>query len=323
MRLAIAAILLGGLVLVSAPARAQSCVILPPGGEFELVAAHTMEVEARVRSVFENSGVEVLDARSVAARLDAVGAAHCDAIACAPTMLGVLHAAFAVGVTIERRSGVVQIQAVMIDPEGHQVSATADGTEDSIGQATEAALAQARARWSLREGSPVRVVGEPAGATITVDGAEWGVVPHEGRLSPGAHRVVVAAEGRAAETRSVDIPAASETIELSFTLAASGGGPDAVMLVLGASALAIGVAGLAVGIPNAVATEHCTAGCDGPASGRSLFVPSTDVGLGLTIAGAVVAAAGVVLVVVGALAGSGGASRATSWLGPNGVTLHF
>ena len=176
-------------------------MLLPVGGDAELSAAHGAEVSAFIREEFEGAGFEVLASESLAAQLAAAGHEECAEPSCTGPMLELSQAAFAVGAAIWRRSGVVQVAVVMADPEGHLVSASADGAEGAIRQAATAALAQARARWPNRAGSPVRVTGSPDGAAITVDHQPWGSLPHEGTLAPGPHTFVVSADGEPANGR--------------------------------------------------------------------------------------------------------------------------
>jgi hypothetical protein len=241
-------------------------------------------------------------------------------------MLEMSGSAFAVGAAIWRRSGVVQVAVVMADPEGHLVSASADGTEGAIRQAATAALAQARARWPSRAGSPVRVIGSPDGAAITVDHQPWGSLPFEGTLPPGPHTFVVSADGRETERREVDVPAATEPFTVTFDLPAAtsggggggGGGIDVGWLLAGIGTTAAGAVLLGVGIGN---LTRCTARCDGPANEATYYLANHDVDTGLTIGGAVLTALGLV-VTIATLSSPTQSSAAVS-LDARGLTLRF
>jgi hypothetical protein len=309
-----------------AAASAQRCVLLPVGGDAELSAAHSAEVNGYIRGELENSGFEVLTSESLAAQLTAAGHEACAEPSCTGPMLEMSGSAFAVGAAIWRRSGVVQVAVVMADPEGHLVSASADGTEGAIRQAATAALAQARARWPSRAGSPVRVIGSPDGAAITVDHQPWGSLPFEGTLPPGPHTFVVSADGRETERREVDVPAATEPFTVTFDLPAAtsggggggGGGIDVGWLLAGIGTTAAGAVLLGVGIGN---LTRCTARCDGPANEATYYLANHDVDTGLTIGGAVLTALGLV-VTIATLSSPTQSSAAVS-LDARGLTLRF
>jgi len=298
-------------------ASAQTAVLLPVGGDVELARAHSAELVARVQADFEESSFTVVSP---------VG--DCADTSCAPTMLTAMHADLAVGIALWHRNGLVQVSVVLVDPHGVQVSADADGAESVIGQATTSAVAQARARWATRNGSPVRVIGAPDGASITVDREPWGTIPHEGNLSPGTHHFVVSAVGYVTERRDVEIAAATETIEIAFELVEGSDvvapppatGPDVGVMASGGVLAGIGAAVLAIGIANAVDTVHCVSGCDPGDPTRTAHYPATDIGIGLTVAGAAAMVGGVLLIIVGVLAG-GTPSRVA--LDANGMTVSF
>jgi len=313
-----------------AVASAQTAVLLPVGGDSELAATHGEQVVARVQRAFEDDTFTVLSGDTLAAAMSSAGAAECGDPSCAGAMLTALHAEIAVGVALWHREGLVQVAVVLIDEHGTQVSADADGAEGVIGQATTSALAQARARWATRDGSPVRVIGSPDGATITVDHQPWGTIPYEGSLSPGTHHVVVSADGHVTERRDVEIAAATETLELTFALAEGSDPdetpppppstvPDVGLIAVGAVSAAAGVGALIAGIVIATGSEHCVSGCTGPPSERVVSVPAVDVGAGLAIAGAVAVGVGVVLVIVGATSGNSGPVALTS----NGFVVRY
>lgn len=79
------------------------------GGDAELSAAHSAEVNGYIRGELENSGFEVLTSESV----QVAGQEPCAEPSCTGPMLEQAQAAFAVGAAIWRRSGVVQVAVVI------------------------------------------------------------------------------------------------------------------------------------------------------------------------------------------------------------------
>ncbi len=314
---------------LAARASAQTAVLFPVGGDAELAAAHGVEALGRVQRDLEDSSFTVLAGDELAQAMGAASAEVCGDPSCAGPMLGTLHADLAIGVALWHRNGLVQVSVVLVDPQGVMVSADADGAESVIGQATQSALSQARARWATREGSPIRVVGVPEGATITVDHELWGTVPHEGALSPGTHHFVVSADGHVTERRDVEIAAGTETVEIAFELVAGSdavpttpsAGPDVGWIAAGAATAGVGAAVAVVGIANLAGSERCTSGCVGAPDARLVYVPNQSVDIALTVTGAAVLVAGVVMLIVGAL--SGGASHSAVALTSDGFVVSY
>ena len=316
----------------SSVASAQTAVVFPVGGDAALASANGAEAIARVESDLGESGFTLVSGAALASAMRAAHADECADPSCAGPMLRALGADLAVGVALWPRHGLVQVSVVLVDPQGVQVSADADGAATVIGQLTQAALSQARARWATRSGSPVRVVGTPDGATVTVDREPWGTLPHEGSLAPGTHHFVVSADGHVTERRDVEIPAATEALEIAFALAPGSdapvtapatpcAGPDVGLIVAGAVTAAAGAGLLVAGIVIASGTEQCVRGCTGPVMDRVVSVPATELGVGLAVGGAVALAAGVVLAIVGGT--TGGSSAGSAALGADGLLVRF
>lgn len=331
------AFVLGMIALGTLPcgAEAQTAVLFPVGGDAALASAHADEVLGQVTQALEDAAFTVVAGDALAAATSAAHAEPCADPSCAGPMLTSLSADIAVGVALWHRHGVVQVSVVLVDPHGVQVSADADGAESVIGQLVQAALAQARARWATRGGSPVRVIGGPDGATITVDHEPWGTIPHEASLSPGAHHVVVSADGFVTERRDVDVAVGSDVQELSFVLVAAtptgeaasppSGGPDVGLIVAGSAVAVVGAGALIAGIVVGSGSETCVRGCTGPAVDRVVAVPATELGIGLAVGGGVLLAAGVVLAVVGATSGgsSSGSGSSSVALTRDGLVVRF
>ena len=316
----------------SSVASAQTAVVFPVGGDAALASANGAEAIARVESDLGESGFTLVSGAALASAMRAAHADECADPSCAGPMLRALGADLAVGVALWPRHGLVQVSVVLVDPQGVQVSADADGAATVIGQLTQAALSQARARWATRSGSPVRVVGTPGGATVTVDREPWGTLPHEGSLAPGTHHFVVSADGHVTERRDVEIPAATEALEIAFALAPGsdapvtapatpGAGPDVGLIVAGAVTAAAGAGLLVAGLANVATSEHCASACGGPAASRTVYVPNTAADVALAVAGGVALVAGVVLIVVGVT--SSGASAPAVAFTADGLAISF
>jgi hypothetical protein len=304
---------------------AQTAVLFPVGGDAELAAAYGTEARGHVERVLEEAAFGVLTGDALVAATVTASAETCGEPSCAAPLLIALHADIGVGVALWRRNGAVQVSVVLVDPRGVQVSADADGTESVVGQATESALAQARARWATRGGAPIRIVGSPEGASIVVDRDPWGTLPHEGTLSPGTHQLVVSADGYATQRRDVEVVSGTEPVTLEIALVsttspiARPAGPDGALIGIGGGASMGGIALSIGGIVTATGSERCVSGCDGPVADRIVAVPSTELGIGLAVGGGVALAVGVVLIVIGATAGD---PRAVA-LGPEGLSVRF
>lgn len=245
----------------AAQASAQTCVVLPVGGDAALAAARGEEALGRVRHDLEESGFTLISGAELSAASEAAHAAACDAAGCAGSLLAALSADVGIALALTSHDGVVRVAVVMVDPDGVQVSAAANGPEAAISQLTQAALSQARALWQTRGTQP---------------------------------------SGSGASSRS--------------------SGPDLGWIVTGAIVAAAGIGVGAFGIATLTSSERCTSGCEGPPSGRMVFVPNNAAGVALTIAGAGVLAVGIVFVIVGAVSGGGSSSVA---LTADGVAVHF
>lgn len=187
----------------------------------------------------------------------------------------------------------------------------------------------ARARLaSLRErlgNTGILLSGGPEGATILIDGQDRGRLPHPDplRLEPGSHQVVVRLEGYADFTsvvavsagQAAEVPVAMQPGQ-SGTANVSGGGGGISMV-----GLAIAIGGAAVLVGGAVTGGLALSAADGaPATegpeadeARTLALV-TDI---LIPTGAVIAAAGVVLMFVLEDGGSSDSARVVPVVGPD------
>lgn len=196
------------------------------------------------------------------------------------------------------------VVVTMVDATGQYV-----GDENVEGRiiGTVAALALAEARTARERGAEpwVRVSGTD-GAIVRIDGREVGVVPYEGRLTPGHHRIEVSLGGHETVSREVDART-GETVELDETLRPSGGGgdDDAVGIALIASGLAVAIVGgvlIGTGAEWIGSAGSCAGGGAPPCLGpTSTYYPASnaDTGTGIAVGGGIGLAAGGAGIVAG------------------------
>ncbi|MFK7989285.1 MAG: tetratricopeptide repeat protein [Sandaracinaceae bacterium] len=188
----------------------------------------------------------------------------------------------------------------------------------------------ARARLaSLRErlgNTGIQLTGGPEGATILIDGQDRGRLPHPDplRLEPGSHQVVIRLDGYSDFTsvvavsagQAAEVPVSMQAGE-SGTASVGGGGGGGISMI----GLAIALGGAAVLVGGAVTGGLALSAADGaPATegpeadeARTLALV-TDI---LIPTGAVIAAAGVVLMFVLDDGGSSDSARVVPVLGPD------
>jgi hypothetical protein len=143
-------------------------------------------------------------------------------------------------------------------------------------------------------------VGGTSGAIVRIDGREVGVVPYEGRVTPGPHRVEASLGGRAPFAREIEARA-GETVALDATLGAAPRGDDSTAAgvlfgLAGAVALNGGVA-LGLGADWNARSGACVGSSGPPCAG---YV-GPGAGDGALIAGGAQLGAAVGLALVGVL----------------------
>ncbi len=142
----------------------------------------------------------------------------------------------------------------------------------------------------------VRIVSDPPGATVTVDGTAVGTTPYEGPLDEGAHSVELTLDGRERAAQQVEIAGGqTSTVELELTRR-SRISPRTTEYI-GWTAIGVGVAALAGGITMLVLDENpVESNCSGvhvDAEGNCEFRYDTlGGGIALTVAGVVAAGGG-------------------------------
>ncbi len=218
--------------LTASPVIAQSetCALLTHSGE-GLSGESLDTAEAQVRQTLSATDRQVMDARSVTRALREAGEAPCGESACVTSFLTATGAQMAVSVMVHAEAGSntpFRVSVSLTDSAGNRVNAALRIEGGDVSQAAELAAHDALARWADRSGIPFRVSGSPAGATVTVDGEAFGILPNaEGRLSTGPHLVAVGRDGYLTFTRRVVVGAESgDTLQVSLR-PRPGGSPDA------------------------------------------------------------------------------------------------
>jgi hypothetical protein len=133
----------------------------------------------------------------------------CRSVECAIEYRRLFDASFAAQLFISGLSGKAGTVTVTIT-ESEKVSFTGTATLQGgdLKAAVQTAYSAARDKYVRGEGPWLTIEGGPAGALVIVDEQEYGTLPIEHRyIAPGAHQVVVRAEGYTAQSSSLEIPA--------------------------------------------------------------------------------------------------------------------
>ncbi|MBL8740004.1 MAG: hypothetical protein JNK04_02885 [Myxococcales bacterium] len=169
------------------------------------------------------------------------------------------------------------------------------------------------------------LVAAPAGTTLELDGAA--VEAGEIEVDPGSHTARASAPGRSPVSKKVEVEEGSTTIELRFASDATEPAQGSLVpgaVVLGAGLLAL-AGGAVTGAYALVLAGEVNEGCDGNVCLASDAHKAADAdtlaraSTGLFIAGGVVAATGVVLLIVRPRLGSDGGTALQ--VGPTGARL--
>jgi hypothetical protein len=302
--LVLAALIVGSNSLpASAQAPGSRFVILMPSGDPTLAHALGQGVRERAQAVLTTDGFAAV-----------LGPAACSDADCAAPLLENDAADFAMAIALWGHDAVCERVAVtLIDDHAGTFSGEVPVTDTGVPAAIEGAIHQALE--TARSGaSTLRVEGNPAGATITLDRIPWGAMPHEDTVTRGDHSISVSADGYVTQRRDftlTDQPmtltlelARGENATTSDPIVVPGGastGPDVGWLGVGIGA---GVAGLAlVGVG-----AYGFATPDSFSGGR-LYERNNETSSAVWIAaGSVLVVAGVVAIVWAVSSGSSSAT---------------
>ncbi|MGE0791634.1 MAG: PEGA domain-containing protein [Sandaracinaceae bacterium] len=309
-------LLASALAVLAAPGAvdAQTCALLRPGTPPQRPAPEQVSMQAidAATDALAARDLTVLRLQDAQTRLMADPNRDCHEVSCAPAVANALGVDFVVLVTVWTQNDAPQsVVITLIDGSGANVAGDATvasaSSEGGLPTAAQRAVAAALSRYESSRTGRLIVHTEPEGALIEIDGQDVGRSPVE-RLVPTGVRTVRATEGDRTAEREVTVGAGQPT-EVTLRLEGGGGGGGADILMAIGIPLLIGGVGLAVAVP--VAAE-VTSGCIdrvGPMCTRfrELDVPSV---VGWAIAGGVLAATGLTLVIVAATSGGGSTTRA-------------
>ena len=195
----------------SSIARADSALLLPAAGDPELLALRE-SAQRGLDAALREAGLDVRAPAKGAARGRGTAAVECEQIDCAPALLGQLHADIAVGLAVWRGERDAEVNVTIVDASGTRYPGRALAGADA-GNAARVAMLEAQALRLLGPGPWVSVAGEPAGASVWIDGRYVGALPYRAGVTPGDHRLEVRAEGRAAKAVDLRVPLEPTSIE--------------------------------------------------------------------------------------------------------------
>jgi hypothetical protein len=298
--LVLAALIVGSNSLsASAQAPGSRFVILMPSGDPTLAHALGQGVRERAQAVLTTDGFAAV-----------LGPAACSDADCAAPLLENDAADFAMAIALWGHDAVCERVAVtLIDDHAGTFSGEVPVTDTGVPAAIEGAIHQALE--TARSGaSTLRVEGNPAGATITLDRIPWGAMPHEDTVTRGDHSISVSADGYVTQRRDftlTDQPltltlelARGENATTSDPIVVPGGastGPDVALIGIGAGMAGAGLGGVIAGLYGFLAPDT--------AAGAGMFERTSVEGSAawLGIGGALLVG-GVVVLVVGLNSGS-------------------
>lgn len=309
-------LLAGALVALVATSASAQAIELPESVLIFLNQANTAEVAQQQMALVEVGNV--LDAEGVEFEVEEDS-----------TCTGTSDGCLALAQENERAEAVLILSVYHRGDEGSvdlQIFddvMSGEGTEAWVGDPS--AAAGRATREALQSFAPefvrVHLMGSPEGAAVLVAG-QTGELPFIGRLSPGTHRLRVSADGHVTLREEIEVPVTTETFTYEVTLEEGEDDPNAVPLdddedgsddddssesSARGALMGIGVAGLIAGAGVAAGgvvlltkDGECIEGsCPGPDG----IVRRRDYGATpalLLIGGAVLAATGVVLTILGA-----------------------
>jgi hypothetical protein len=211
----LAQLLLLAAVSSFAPAAyADVVVLVPPHAEVGIPEESVdRSLEALGRAI-RGDGFDVVSAGQAAAVAEAddkpaeLDADHCVTIECALEFVRLFDASFAVQTSLFREGKQASsVTVVVVEKADAYFSGSSEIQGGDIETAVTSAYKRARAKQSEGAGPWLSVSGNPKGASVYIDGQEFGHLPiFRRRLPAGTHRVVVRSDGYTTHNDSIDIP---------------------------------------------------------------------------------------------------------------------
>lgn len=307
----------------AAAARADVVVIVPPHVERGVLSDQTEQaLDSLSRSLKVDGFDLVLPGQSGPAAEEAQARDQfpkdqdplsCVTPDCALSFSRLFDAAFAVQVSLFREPGRgASVTVVIVESATAYFSGSAQIEGGDLSGAVRDAYNQARSKQAEGVGPWLSVSGSPEGATVYVDGSEYGRIPiSRRRIAVGVHRLVLRADGYATFNDSVDIPERidhEETRHVELEPLGSGGAAVAsrrrhwLDYTIGGVAIAAGAAFVALGVRDYMSDGDCAKEVEGVC--QETYVSDT-----LSAVNVAAGAAGIALGV------------ATIWVGPFGLWL--
>jgi hypothetical protein len=216
-------------------AHADVAVMVPPQSEQEVGVEVVEQGVEELMRLLKLRGFDVISAGQSApaaeaeqergAFSEAYDPLHCLTPECANEYRKLFDATFAVQLSLATRAlrvasvSVILTEAAKVSFKG---SAAVEGRD--VRSAVRAAFESARQKQEEGAGPWLTVQGTPAGATVYLDGVEYGRVPFAKRhIEAGPHVLEARAEQHATEQRSLQVPSKIDHVELvSLALAPVG-----------------------------------------------------------------------------------------------------
>jgi hypothetical protein len=199
----LSAVLSAALLLAAGPAAAERAAVVRWGGDAGIAEASRRQAVAKLSQLLRSQGLDLMPAAEAARRVAAVG---CQESECGAQLRAALGVDLLVTVGLWAAGDGREVRSVVVGlVRDAGYVGTADVGDAGLTVALEEAVAMARSRQALGPGPWLRVEGEPRGAMILLDGAEWGLVPHEAAVRAGDHSVTVRLAGFVTEERTVQL----------------------------------------------------------------------------------------------------------------------
>lgn len=226
------------LASVTSPTRADVAVLIPAQAEQEVAAEQVERAVEELTRLLKLKGFDVISAGQAAAAAESeqkrgsfpasYDPLFCLTPACANEYRKLFDATFAVQLSLVTRGPRLSSVAVALtEAETLSFRGQAPVEGQDIRSAVRVAFEAARKRQEEGAGPWLSVSGSPAGATVYLDGVEYGKLPFEKRhIEPGEHKLEARAEGHENHTRTLSVPSAiDQVVQVTLELAPTGGPP--------------------------------------------------------------------------------------------------
>lgn len=302
--------------------------VLPVATRSTLPESARTQLRQTIAEGLERADAELVSAGAVDGE---PGADACEDARCAATIARGLDAAWIVRATITRVDAVYEVRLVAIDDQGRTLASVDERCEicghDEVTELVEDRSAALAAKVRLLERGAPRLVlrSEPSGAEVWIDGRLAGRTPLEQEVTAGAHELRMELRGYATERRQVTAVAGTqETLELALR-EQRGPRRSGLWRGLGGAAVGLGTGMIGAGVGLAVIDEReYEARCNpDPLGNCSHRYDTLEGGIALMVSGGVLAAGGVVALVVAHRERRAGGRHARRWRIDRGLALSF